>query len=590
MFTDYFQRISEKNRYLIILVGTVLLFILALLPHSFGWIFFKVLFALALISFIILQYQTMLTEEPGSEDELDLEETIQTRQDWLQIENDQDVEDLFQKFLESTLQLVKKVLVSNTVILLFANYNKKEFTIRYRVSDFPDVIIPQNNIDIYKGLPSLVLRNRNPLIENHLPDGPEILPYYKINENPSRSFAAVPIYFSDKIIGVLCADSGVEEAYSNDDLEILKHFGQLITIQLFGSNKLYEYESENWLANVLFDVSQQMNRIQSVHELWEYLVKKLPDIVPCDRISVSRKINEKQGQIVNIQGGTGNLKPAWLFSINEGIVGWVMRKNQTLLVDDFSQKENYVPRFGTSETPSREYLSLLALPLAADNKIIAVLCLESYRPRNFKEQHKRILQTICNQAATMYLTTQTLDSLKSMNYKDEETRIENMNAFRFILPKEIKRASRLGYPVNMIFIKLYYQAKENDPEIRVKTLQEFLSLVLPNLSDSDYIFRLLTDTFAVIRSSNNEQETLKVAEKIMNKLTEKKIWAEGQAIDFYVNMGILPKKFITDDVDSMIQLGDESIKNSRLLGPNKIAVYRQQTEDENRDIESLPTQ
>ena len=84
-------------------------------------------------------------------------------------------------------------------------------------------------------------------------------------------------------------DSEVEEAYSNEDLDILRHFGNLITVQIFGSNKLYDYESENWLANVLFDVSQEMNQIQSVEELWGYLLRKLPDIIGCDRISISQK-------------------------------------------------------------------------------------------------------------------------------------------------------------------------------------------------------------------------------------------------------------------------------------------------------------
>ncbi len=581
MFKDIFQSLSNKQNYLAILVGVVLLFVFALLPQSLTWIFIKVVFFLALISFIILQYQGIPDDE-NLEDELeqDFEELGNNRHDWLQIENDQDVEELFQQFLENTISLIKKVLVSNTVILLFANYKKKEFTVRHRISDSPNSINPQNAIDIYKGLPSLVLRNRTPLIENHLPGGPEILPYYKSGENPSRSFAAVPVYYKEVIIGVLCADSGVEEAYSNEDLEILKHFGQLITVQLFGSNKLYEYESENWLANILFDVSQQMNRVQSVDELWNYLLQKLPEIIHCDRISISRKLNEKQGQIIALQGGTGNLKPGRLFSLSEGIVGWVMRKNQTLLVDDFASKENYVPRFGANETPSRQYLSLLALPIAVDKKIIAVLCLESYRLRNFKEQHKRILQTICNQAANMYLTTQTLDRLKSMNYRDMDTKLENLNAFKFIFPKELKKSSRMDYQMNLLFMRLYFQLKEDDHEIHVKTLNEFLSLVLPNLPESDYIFRLYPETFVVLCAPSNEQGARSVADKIMNKIIEKKIWAEGQVFDFYVNLGIVPASFLIEDVNQIIQLGDASIKQSRLRGPNKVTVYQELQEDE----------
>jgi GAF domain-containing protein len=586
MFKNIFQSLSDKQIHIVVLAGIVLLFILALLPQSFIWIFIKIIFFLALISFVILQYQGITEDEnPEDKQEQDFEELGNIRQDWLQIENDQDVEELFQKFLEDTISLVKKVLVSNTVILLFANFKKKEFTVRHRISDHQESVNPQNSIDIYKGLPSLVLRNRTPLIENHLPDGPEILPYYKPGENPSRSFIGIPVYYKDIIIGVLCADSSVEEAFSNDDLEIMKHFGQLISVQLFGSNKLYEYESENWLANILFDVSQQMNRVQSVEELWSYLLRKLPEVIPCDRISISRKQNEKQGQIIALQGGTGNLKPGRMFSLSEGIVGWVMRKNQTLLVDDFAAKENYVPRFGTNETPSKEYLSLLALPIAVDKKIIAVLCLESCRPRNFKEQHKRILQTICNQAANMYLITQTLDRLKSMNYRDPDTKLENLNAFKFVFPRELRKSTRMEYQMNLLFMKLYFQTKEDNQEIQVKTLNEFLSLVLPNLPESDYIFQLYPETFVVICSPSDEEGISKLAKKIMTKIMEKKIWADGQVFDFYVNLGIVPASYLNENIDSMVQLGDASIKLSRLKGPNKVIIYQEPEEDTDENLQ-----
>jgi GAF domain-containing protein len=586
MLIKFIQSLPDHLKILIILVGVVVLFIVGLLPHSFFWIILKILIFIALLSFLFLIFQESF-EEGDEEDDEDFANIGDIKQEWLQIENDQDVEDLFQKFLDSTLRLIKKVLVSNTVTLLFANYKKKEFTIRHHVTDHSGLFVSENFIDIYKGLPSIVLRNRTPLIENHLPPGQEIIPYYQQNQNPSNSFAAVPIYYKDYIIGILCTDSEVEEAYSNEDLEILRHFGNLITVQIFGSNKLYEYESENWLANILFDVSQEMNQIQSVEELWGYLLRKLPDIIGCDRISISKRVNGKQGEIIGINGGTGNLKSGRQFGIDEGIVGWVMRKNQTLLVDDFSTKENYVPRFSSSETPAKEYFSLLALPVATDKLPIAVICLESYRPRNFKEQHKRILQTICNQAANMYIMTRTLDNLKLMNYKDLDTKLENLNAFKFIFPKEIKRATRLKYRNGLLFLKIYFQMKEEDKDVYRTTLREFLSLVLPDLAESDYIFRLFQDTFVILVSPLAEVSTQHIAENLLEKFQQKKIWGDGQVYDFYVSIGIIPEEFITEDVERVLHMGAASIKQSRLKGPNQVVVYRESQLENREDGEQL---
>jgi GAF domain-containing protein len=573
MLINYFSSHSDRIRALTILGGVIILFIVGFLPQTLPWIILSIVVFIAVISLIIIQSHSPEEDLPKQENKSDFSEIGNTHQDWMRIENDQDVEELFQNFLENSLQLVKRTLVSNSVILLFVNYSKKEFSVRHCITSFPDLLLPQNNFDIYKGLPSLVLRNRVALIENHLPEGQEIIPYYRPNENPSRSFAAVPVYYKDLIIGVLCVDSEVEEAYSNEDLEILKHFGNLISVQLFGSNKLYEYEAENWLVNTLFEVSQQMNQISSVDHLWNYLMKKIPEIINCDRLSVSQKINESEGQIIKINGGVGNLKSDRLFSLSEGIVGWVIRKNQPLLVEDFSNKDNYVPRFFSQETSAKEYLSLLSLPIASNKNVLAAVCLESFKPKNFKEQHKRILQTICNHAATIYMNSQSIESLRLVSFKDSQLDIENINAFKFVFPREMHRAEFLDYSLTLIFIRVEFQTKDPESSVVRNALSEFLSLVLPSLSDSDYIFRLSSEVFVIMVSGHDGTVHRKLAETIIEKVSSKRIWAEGMVFDFYIHIGIVGRPWLVEDCEKMLQLGEETMKRSKLQGFNKIWNY-----------------
>ena len=583
MFINLFRPLPRSHFYISLIIGIIVFFILSLLPSSLGWLILKIAYFLFFIAYLYYQTQYSHEAEEDKDSEPEFPEVDDGAQSWLHIENDEDVEELFEKFLDYTLSLIKNVLVSDTVILLFANYAKKEFTIRRFLTDKESDFISSKNFELTKGLPSLVLRNRNSLIENHLPAESEILPYYQEGENQSKSFAGVPVFFKQLIVGVLCVDTSAEEAYSNDDLDILKQFGNLITVKLFDSNKLYEYESENWLTHILFDVSKELNEIQTVEDLWNYLPSKVPKIIPCDRISVSIKLNDQQGKLIDIKGGTGNLRKDKVFPLSEGMVGWVMRKNQSLLVEDFSAKENYVPRFDTEETPSKEYLSFLGIPVANKKRIIGTICLESYRPKNFKEQHKRILQTIANQVATLHTTTQTLDKLKLTTFKDELTQLENLTAFKHIISREIKRAVKLSLKCNLLFLKIYFHLKEESEELYKQVLSEFLSLVLPNLRETDYIFRLFQETFAIANIQKNGNGVNEFAEKLMSKLSEKKVWGNGQAFDFYVNIGIVPDNHIGLDIEEIIQKGEESVRQARLNGPNSIAVFQEYEEPKEQE-------
>jgi len=569
MFEKFIRPLLSRFGHLSILIGVILLFALGLLPSSTIGVFIKIVIFLVVLALAYLLYQQ--TEAPHS-DHLPSEAEDQTP-DLFQMEKNHSVEESFENFLENTLLLIKKVLVADTIILLFANYSKKQFVIRYSVSTKEDALITGNNFDLYKGLPSLVLRNRAPLIENHLPGRKEILPYYQNEENKAQSFAAVPIYFNDLVIGVLCADTTATEAFSNDDVEILKLFGNLITAQLVNSNKLYEYETENWVASVLFEISQEINQIRSTEDLWSYLSQKIPEVIPCDRISVARKLDGETAEIVSLRGGTGNVKVGKIFSLTEGITGWVIRKNQSLMVDDFSEKEKYVPRFFVDESPAKEYFSLLAVPIPENREALGVICLESNTTSSFNEQQKRILSTIANQAATVLKTTETLENLKRLNYRDPDTNLNNINAFQSIIPGEIKRSHKLGLRFNLLYVKIYYQLKEDENDLHRKTVNEFLSLVLPHLSDVDYIFRLYSDTFAIAQLQRDGDGLQNLATELIEKVKMKKVWAEGNAFDFYVNMGIIDGKYLTPDVEDVLQKGKIIIKQARMKGPNQLSIY-----------------
>ncbi len=569
MFEKFIRPFLSRFGHLSVLIGIILLFALGLLPSNTTGVFIKfILFSVVLaIAYLLYQQpETSLSDQslPDSEEQ---------PPDLFRLEQDRSVEESFENFLENTLLLIKKVLVADTVILLFANYAKEQFVIRYSVSSKEDALISGSNFDLSKGLPGLVLRNRTPLIENHLPDRQEILPYYRNEENNARSFAAVPVYFNELVIGVLCADTAASEAFGNDDVEILKLFGNLITVQLVDSNKLYEYETENWVAGVLFEISQEINQIRSTEDLWAYLSRKIPEVIPCDRISVARKRDEETAEIVSLRGGTGNVKEGKVFPLTEGITGWVIRKNQSLKVDDFSEKEKYVPRFFADETPAREYFSLLAVPIPENREALGVICLESGTVGSFNDQQKRILSTIANQAATVLKTTETLENLKRLNFKDPDTNLNNINAFQTIIPGEIKRAHKLGLRFNLLWVKIYYQLKEDEVYLHRKTVSEFLSLILPHLLDVDYIFRLYSDTFAIARLQRDGDGVQNLAMELMEKVKTKKIWAEGNAFDFFVSMGIVDGKYLVPDAEDVLRKGEIVIKQARMKGPNQLSVF-----------------
>ncbi len=77
------------------------------------------------ISTISLYQKGIVKNSIPEEKSPEVNEHEKVQHGWMKIQNDQNVEELFQIFLENSLQLIKQVLVTNSVVLLFTNYAKK---------------------------------------------------------------------------------------------------------------------------------------------------------------------------------------------------------------------------------------------------------------------------------------------------------------------------------------------------------------------------------------------------------------------------------------------------------------------------------
>jgi GGDEF domain-containing protein len=155
------------------------------------------------------------------------------------------------------------------------------------------------------------------------------------------------------------------------------------------------------------------------------------------------------------------------------------------------------------------------------------------------------------------------------------------------MPKEIKRAEKYRIPVNTLFIKQYFQIKENNYVLRQKVIKEFLSLILPVLSETDYIFHLFPDTFALVMTQDTKRDIREFAEKLLERLSAKKIWADGDAFDYYVNIGIIPNESMLTKVENLLQMGEETIKQARLKGPNNLAFYKEKMNETKSSAQTL---
>lgn len=570
-----------EKRFLVILSGVIFLisaFLISFLPNSPVFIAVKILLIItAFIFFYVYQNRSVLDEgdsavttQADGSGEIDYSELADEP---LQINSDRDVEKIFDSFLATIMPLIKITLVAESVVLLLANFSKKKFYIRFRVTDFEEQFLREDFIDLDKGLPALVFKNKSSLHENQLPDSENLIPYYSQKDPPPKSFLGVPVYYKQQVVGVLCADNSAVESFSQDDLKILNMFAQLIKLQLVSSNKLYEYETENWIAKVLYDFSKEIMRFQSSEELWKYLGGFLRKVFGADRVIISGRVSETRAQLSFINQSMPAIKIGYEFPLNEGIIGWVFRKNQSLMVEDFAEKENYVPRFNMQEAPDLKFRSFLSVPVSTNENVRATISLESYKANQFKDQSKKILETLAYQVASFLEKIDIIEKLNEQNIFDSSTGLGNVKALQRQLDQEIKRSREFDKCFSLILFKMNLHKKELSNGIEDKLVSEFLTFALPLLPQSSNFFRLKNDTIVMILAEKEPGEILPITEGICEKIAQKKVWVDGLVEDFNINCGLVQFPDMGDNPGELIEKAQQAAARAAEKGPNTSALY-----------------
>lgn len=491
------------------------------------------------------------------------------------IKTEHSVEAYFDLFLETIFPLIKRTLVADTVALLMVNYFRKAFYIRYRISEYPDLIIDPPFFDLPRGLSALILKERKALLENALPDSEDLLPYYREGSNPARSFLGVPIFFDDYVAGILCVDSRVEGSFSEEDLQILGEFARIVGIQLASSNKQYENEAENTANRQLTEFTGELLALADMNALGEYLQDRLGAIFAADRITFCERSGKNKGRVLAVSDADSPASPGDEFPDNGGVFGWVLRKNQTLLVEDFSEKENYIPRMFSDESPDNGFKALLAVPLSLDHRAEGVIALESRSPRAFGGQQKKMLEAMAARVAALLGNIRSTSRLKTLTLLDPATGIGNSQAFDMELAKEIGRSTTFDRRFSLQCLELLVPGDPADPAMRERLAGEFVSFVLPLLKEAGYIFRLAQERYAIIWPEKTVKAAAGDFAELLEHIAARKPWLDGGVEHIALNSGFAQYPQMAEDAGELLEKAGAALTAALEKGPNHIEIYRE---------------
>ncbi len=372
-----------------------------------------------------------------------------------------------------------------------------------------------SNPQAVDGLAQYVLDNRTPLLIAQ-----DFLPTVRRLGIPSvdpriMSWAGVPIHFSDKSTGLLTiTDYEHEGTATGRRFGLLKVLAGEVAVAIENARLFQQEQRRAGHLALLNELTRKATAVLDPHELLSSVCRDLRESFGFDLVRVETLDGEKEELVVEAQEGYGPNLLGRRTKIGQGFAGIVAESNEPILSNDVLASDRYLPYHPGVR-------SALHLPMKYRDEMLAVLSIESLRPKCFSQQDMLTLRTLADQLAIALKNAQVYQVAQEQAITDSLTSLKTHRYFMQAVAAEWRRAPRSGQHFSLIIMDLdgFKHLNESQGHLEGdKVLTAIARVLEANCRQSNTVARYGGDQFAILMPEASVGQAQILAERLRANL------------------------------------------------------------------------
>jgi len=513
-------------------------------------------------------------EQPEKEPEKDVE-IIQKLSDYRIRKKQVDTRKGFDSYVMKILEIIQDSFIAHSVLLMLNDQEKNELMIKASVSK--SSFLKKNlSLPLDTEFADVVFKGENTVIfqDNTIAEYEEKI--YTEKENLS-SMICSPVFISGEIVGCLVMDSKIDKAFSEDDKKMIESYSEVISSTIVNYNNLYEHENTIDLFSAFYEISKKLNSNLSFDEILDVLVNILKEIVAYDRISVSLLENSRNEAVIKrVIGQKDEFEENYRFSVEEGLNGWVIRKNKPILVADLEKGDYFIPRYTVKEKSNHYLRSFVAAPINYGNSCFGVVSVECRKPNTYTDRHERLLSLLANNIGIALDRSMMYTELENLATTDGLTGVNNYRNFRRKLTEEMERAKRYNVKFSMLMLDIDKFKDFNDRYghlVGDHILKNSANVIKQSVRTIDFVARYGGEEFSVILVEADMDDAKLTAERIRKNIQDSAIEYNDGTYSVTISIGISEYTKDIKNEDELIGMADKALYQAKAEGRNRVVCH-----------------
>ncbi|MBK6291033.1 MAG: GAF domain-containing protein [Candidatus Kapabacteria bacterium] len=475
----------------------------------------------------------------------------------------------FDYLLNRVLMVIRSATNARTAAFLWVNAERQQLVVEAKITEAEAEFTTERKIPMGRDALSQIAREGVPEIITQISPAAEmdLLPYY-VRSAQTMSFIGVPVYYGGNVVGILCADSLIEDAYSDITVGFFGQFTKLIS----GLVSSYTAKFDLMQASAILEATKHFREHvgtapSTVQQVVRGLFATLIQHMDISRIGVvSFDPAQKLWTLTDARsamddGYRDNVGCS--VDLTTSAVGHAISSATTVVhAEDFKGTRVFV------QEPPLETGQFVAVPLCTASDSYGSLFLENVES-SLSQQDIGLAEALGQLAGELLEHIRKAEELQGSALLDHATGVLNTQGFEMRIREEFKRSVDYNLPLTLCMVHL--DPSRTNAEQRERALLHILRIVKNQLRDYDIVARVESDQLALGLVGYRLQEAQNWTETMRREIASTPVDIDGKRLSFTVSIGIAQSE-PRDEWDDLIAHATAALDVSKRVG-NKVTVF-----------------
>jgi two-component system cell cycle response regulator len=483
------------------------------------------------------------------------------------IETLQNTFTFFEDRVFKIIEQVKELMDPYTVAFMKLKDDGGYYKVFEAISD-NDFIKYNEDINLEEGIVGWIHKYSKSLNMGNFKGGFKSLNYYD-KDVPVKSFLGMPVYWKDRMVGVLTVDSLQEDAFSAESEHIVKLSAMQIEDALENAQLIQQIQQQSKEFGALYDASKKMLSFVSLSDNLSGFLDLVGTFVTYETAMICLM---DDAEVLRVRAFKGLKEDIVDRAVDENsLIHWVVEHKQYLDLKRYGEKNRTNPLIAQNiKIPN--FSRVIIYPLVIEGRTIGSFVL-GFKNEGLSEYEKSILEILTNQACIAVSNAMLFEKVSLMATTDGLTGINNHRHFQDRLTEILERAKRYDERFALILMDIDFFKRVNDTyghPVGDVVLKKVSNCLMSLARKVDVVARYGGEEFAIIMVQNNKEGAYKFAERLRKEVETMSVIFDAGKVNVTVSMGIAGYPEDGQEKSKIIESADSALYKAKESGRNKV--------------------